>query len=55
MVVVNHALLFQTLLQGKDDLASLPIEKVIVDEAHNLAKRPTPRSGVKSACRVCGR
>ncbi len=27
VVVVNHALLFQTLLQGKDDLAGLPIEE----------------------------
>ena len=38
VVVVNHALLFQTLLQGKDDLAGLPIEKVVVDEAHDLGE-----------------
>lgn len=38
VVVVNHALLFQTLLQGKDDLAGLPLNKVVVDEAHDLSE-----------------
>ncbi|WP_019009576.1 RecQ family ATP-dependent DNA helicase [Deinococcus aquatilis] len=38
VVVVNHALLFQTLLQGKDDLAGLPLKRVIVDEAHDLSE-----------------
>ena len=38
VVVVNHALLFQTLLQGKDDLDGLPITRVIVDEAHDLSE-----------------
>jgi len=38
VVVVNHALLFQTFLQGKDDLDGLPLTQVIVDEAHDLSE-----------------
>ena len=38
VVVVNHALLFQTLIQGKDDLDDLPIDRVVVDEAHDVSE-----------------
>ncbi|CAM3926232.1 RecQ family ATP-dependent DNA helicase [Deinococcus marmoris] len=37
VIVINHALLFQTLIQGKDELAGVPITRVVVDEAHDLS------------------
>ncbi|WP_339097154.1 RecQ family ATP-dependent DNA helicase [Deinococcus sp. VB343] len=38
VIVINHALLFQTLIQGKDELEGIPLNRVVVDEAHDLSE-----------------
>lgn len=38
VIVINHALLFQTLIQGKDELEGIPLSRVVVDESHDLSE-----------------
>lgn len=38
VIVINHALLFQTLIQGKDELAGVPLTHLVIDEAHDLSE-----------------
>ena len=38
VIVINHALLFQSLIQGKDELDGIPLNRVVVDEAHDLSE-----------------
>lgn len=38
VIVINHALLFQSLIQGKDELEGIPLNRVVVDEAHDLSE-----------------
>lgn len=38
VVVINHALLFQSLIQGQDELDGLPLSRLVIDEAHDLSE-----------------
>lgn len=38
VIVINHALLFQALLEGKDELEGLPLTHLVIDEAHDLSE-----------------
>nr|WP_255579024.1 RecQ family ATP-dependent DNA helicase [Deinococcus sp. RIT780] len=38
VVVINHALLFQSLIQGKDELDGLPLSRLVIDEAHDISE-----------------
>ncbi|WP_084542979.1 RecQ family ATP-dependent DNA helicase [Deinococcus murrayi] len=38
VIVINHALLFQTLIQGQDELGGLPLTRLVIDEAHDLSE-----------------
>lgn len=38
VIVINHALLFQSLLEGEDELDGVPLDRVVIDEAHDLSE-----------------
>lgn len=38
VIVINHAMLFQILIQGKEELEGIPLSRVVIDEAHDLSE-----------------
>ena len=38
VIVINHALLFQSLIEGKDELDGVPLRRIVIDEAHDLSE-----------------
>lgn len=52
VIVINHALLFQTLIQGKDELADVPLNRVVIDEAHDLSE--AAQTALRRECSVQG-